>query len=106
MVARTAVAQDEQTGDGTTSVVLLVGELLKQAERYTSEGVHPRVVGEGYDLAMKESLKVRGACLSLILSPLRARASCLPAFAAVDALRSLLDNAAGLFALRLDRADL
>ena len=58
MVARTAVAQDEQTGDGTTSVVLLVGELLKQSERYTSEGVHPRVVGEGYDLAMKESLKV------------------------------------------------
>ncbi|KAL7415235.1 chaperonin Cpn60/TCP-1 family [Mrakia frigida] len=57
MVARTAVAQDEQTGDGTTSVVLLVGELLKQSERYTSEGVHPRVVGEGYDLAMKESLK-------------------------------------------------
>lgn len=59
MVARTAVAQDEQTGDGTTSVVLLVGELLKQAERYTSEGVHPRVVSEGYDLASKEALKVR-----------------------------------------------
>ncbi|CED82047.1 chaperonin-containing t-complex zeta subunit cct6 [Phaffia rhodozyma] len=57
MVARTAVAQDEQTGDGTTSVVLLVGELLKQAERYTSEGVHPRVIGDGYDLAMKEALK-------------------------------------------------
>ncbi len=30
MIARTAVAQDEQCGDGTTSVVLLVGELLKQ----------------------------------------------------------------------------
>merc|ERR1711939_643845 len=46
MIARTAVAQDEQTGDGTTSVVLLVGELLKQSERYTSEGVHPRVPRE------------------------------------------------------------
>ena len=51
MIARTAVAQDEQVGDGTTSVVLLVGELLKQAERYIQEGVHSRVVSEGYDVA-------------------------------------------------------
>lgn len=59
MIARTAVAQDDQVGDGTTSVVLLVGELLKQAERYTSEGVHPTVIAEGFDLAKKEALKVR-----------------------------------------------
>lgn len=51
MIARTAVAQDEQCGDGTTSVVLLVGELLKQAERYIQEGVHPRVISEGFDAA-------------------------------------------------------
>ena len=56
MIARTAVAQDEQVGDGTTSVVLLVGELLKQADRYIQEGVHPRVIGEGFDLAKKEAL--------------------------------------------------
>ncbi|TXT10867.1 hypothetical protein VHUM_02372 [Vanrija humicola] len=56
MIARTAVAQDEQVGDGTTSVVLLVGELLKQADRYISEGVHPRVIGEGFDIAKKEAL--------------------------------------------------
>lgn len=59
MIARTAVAQDEQCGDGTTSVVLLVGELLKQADRYISEGVHPTVIAEGYDLAKKEALLVR-----------------------------------------------
>ena len=58
MIARTAVAQDEQVGDGTTSVVLLVGELLKQADRYIQEGVHPRVIGEGFDLAKKEALSV------------------------------------------------
>ncbi|EJD42694.1 T-complex protein 1 zeta subunit [Auricularia subglabra TFB-10046 SS5] len=57
MVARTAVAQDDQVGDGTTSVVLLVGELLKQADRYISEGVHPTVVAEGFDLAKNEALK-------------------------------------------------
>src|ERR1700710_2774052 len=58
MSARTAVAQDDQVGDGTTSVVLLVGELLKQADRYISEGVHPTVIGEGFDLAKKEALVV------------------------------------------------
>jgi T-complex protein 1 subunit zeta len=59
MIARTAVAQDDQVGDGTTSVVLLVGELLKQADRYISEGVHPTVIAEGFDVAKKESLAVR-----------------------------------------------
>lgn len=58
MIARTAVAQDEQTGDGTTSTVLLVGELLKQAERYTSEGVHPRVISEGFEVAQKAAMEV------------------------------------------------
>ena len=51
MIARTATAQDETTGDGTTSVVLLVGELLKVAERYVGEGLHPRVIADGYDAA-------------------------------------------------------
>ncbi|KJA29034.1 hypothetical protein HYPSUDRAFT_128264 [Hypholoma sublateritium FD-334 SS-4] len=57
MIARTAVAQDDQVGDGTTSVVLLVGELLKQADRYISEGVHPTVIGQGFDVAKKAALE-------------------------------------------------
>lgn len=32
--------------DGTTSIVLLIGELLKQAERYLTEGCHPRTLVE------------------------------------------------------------
>ena len=58
MIARSATSQDEITGDGTTSVCLLVGELMKQAERYISEGVHPRVVTEGFEIAKDEALKV------------------------------------------------
>lgn len=58
MIARAATAQDEITGDGTTSVVLMVGELLKQADRYISEGLHPRVVTDGYEIAKNETLKV------------------------------------------------
>ncbi|PGH18654.1 T-complex protein 1, zeta subunit [Polytolypa hystricis UAMH7299] len=57
MIARAATAQDDITGDGTTSVVLLVGELLKQADRYISEGLHPRVVTDGYEIAKAEALK-------------------------------------------------
>lgn len=57
MIARAAAAQDEITGDGTTSVVLLVGELLKQAERFTTEGVHPRIITDGFDIARRETLK-------------------------------------------------
>uniref|UniRef100_A0A061RSB2 T-complex protein 1 subunit zeta n=1 Tax=Tetraselmis sp. GSL018 TaxID=582737 RepID=A0A061RSB2_9CHLO len=56
MIARTAVAQDDITGDGTTSTVLLIGDLMKQAERYISEGLHPRVIVEGFDLAKVELL--------------------------------------------------
>lgn len=58
MIARAATAQDDITGDGTTSVVLLVGELLKQADRYIAEGLHPRVITDGYDIAKTETLKV------------------------------------------------
>ncbi|KAI9139049.1 chaperonin Cpn60/TCP-1 family [Paraphysoderma sedebokerense] len=57
MIARAATAQDEITGDGTTSIVLVVGELLKQAERFISEGLHPRIITEGFDLAKAEALK-------------------------------------------------
>jgi T-complex protein 1 subunit zeta len=60
MIARAATAQDDITGDGTTSAVLLIGELLKQADRYISEGLHPRVITDGYDIAKTESLKVSG----------------------------------------------
>ena len=60
MLARAAAAQDEVTGDGTTTNVLLIAELLKQAERFLSEGLHPRVIADGFEQAKREALKVRG----------------------------------------------
>ena len=53
MIARSATAQDDIAGDGTTSNVLLVGDLMKQAQRLIQEQVHPRVITEGYELARK-----------------------------------------------------
>ena len=57
LIARTATAQDDITGDGTTSTVLLVGALLEQAQRQVMEGLHPRVLTKGYDLAREASLE-------------------------------------------------
>lgn len=57
LIARAATAQDDITGDGTTSSVLFTGELLKQAERFLSEGVHPRILSEGFDLAREHALE-------------------------------------------------
>jgi len=58
LIARASTAQDDVTGDGTTSTVLLIGEFLKQAENYISEGLHPRVVTEGFEEAKKIALEV------------------------------------------------
>ncbi|KAF2859602.1 putative t-complex protein 1 zeta subunit [Piedraia hortae CBS 480.64] len=57
MIARAATAQDEICGDGTTSVVLMVGELMKQASRYIDEGLHPRVITDGFELAKDEAIR-------------------------------------------------
>merc|ERR1719265_1355528 len=56
MIARAATAQDDITGDGTTSSVIFVGELMKLSESYLGEGLHPRLICEGFDLARTETL--------------------------------------------------
>eukprot|EP00112_Aurelia_sp_Birch-Aquarium-sp1_P007812 Seg1853.4 transcript_id=Seg1853.4/GoldUCD/mRNA.D3Y31 product="T-complex protein 1 subunit zeta" protein_id=Seg1853.4/GoldUCD/D3Y31 len=58
LIARVATAQDDITGDGTTSNVLIIGELLKQADLYISEGLHPRLVTEGFELAKAKAVEV------------------------------------------------
>jgi T-complex protein 1 subunit zeta len=57
MIGRAATAQDDIVGDGTTTNVLFIGELMRQAERYLGEGVHPRILVDGMELAKTESLK-------------------------------------------------
>lgn len=57
MIARAATAQDDVCGDGTTSTVLIIGELLKKAEQLLIEGLHPRVIVDGFDLAKAELVK-------------------------------------------------
>ncbi|EEC11846.1 chaperonin complex component, TCP-1 delta subunit, putative [Ixodes scapularis] len=58
LIARASTAQNDITGDGTTSTVLIIGELLKQADLYVSEGLHPRILAEGFELAQAKALEV------------------------------------------------
>ncbi|KAF6000953.1 hypothetical protein CCYA_CCYA18G4617 [Cyanidiococcus yangmingshanensis] len=57
IIARAATAQDDECGDGTTSVVLLVGEVLRQAERPLVDGTHPRHLVDGIELARTELIR-------------------------------------------------
>jgi T-complex protein 1 subunit eta len=47
-----AKSQDNEVGDGTTSVVLFAGELLKQSKEFIEEGMHSSVIIKAYREAM------------------------------------------------------
>lgn len=49
--------QDQEVGDGTTSVVILAAELLRQANELVKNHVHPTTIISGYNLAKKEACK-------------------------------------------------
>ena len=50
-----AMAQDAEVGDGTTSVVVLAGELLEQAKKYVEDGVHPQIIIRAYRAALEQA---------------------------------------------------
>jgi len=52
-----AKSQDNDMGDGTTSVVVFAGELLKEAKTFVEDGVHPQLIIKGYREATTEALK-------------------------------------------------
>jgi len=49
--------QDQEVGDGTTSVVIIAAELLKNAEELVKQKIHPTSIISGYRLACKEACK-------------------------------------------------
>jgi thermosome len=57
MVVEVAKTQDDMVGDGTTTAVVLSGELLKIAEKLLEQNIHPTVIVEGYRKAAQKALE-------------------------------------------------
>jgi T-complex protein 1 subunit gamma len=53
-----ARAQDEEVGDGTTSVIILAGELLSAVEGFLEKDIHPTVICGAYFKALEEIVKI------------------------------------------------
>ena len=58
MVVEVAKTQDNECGDGTTTAVVIAGELLKKSEALIDQNVHPTVISNGFRLAAQEAVKI------------------------------------------------
>ena len=55
MVVEVAKSQEAQVGDGTTTAVVIAGELLKKAEDLLDQNIHPTVIARGYRQAQEKA---------------------------------------------------
>lgn len=51
-------AQDEEVGDGTTSVIILAGEMMVSAKPFIERNIHPTIIVGAYHKALNEALKI------------------------------------------------
>ena len=58
MIVEVAKTQEDEIGDGTTTAVVLAGELLKNAEGLLDQDVHPAVIARGYRLAESKAQEI------------------------------------------------
>lgn len=55
MIVEVAKTQEDEVGDGTTTAVVIAGELLKKAEELLDQEIHPTVVAKGYRIAAEKA---------------------------------------------------
>jgi len=55
MIVEIAKTQEDEVGDGTTTAVVLAGELLKNAENLLEQKIHPTVIAKGYRMAAEKA---------------------------------------------------
>ena len=58
MLIEVAKTQDEECGDGTTTAIILAGELLKRSQELIDQNVHPTMITEGYRLAAEKAISI------------------------------------------------
>ncbi|MEM0449936.1 MAG: thermosome subunit beta [Methanomassiliicoccales archaeon] len=61
MVVEVAKTQDNECGDGTTTSVILAGELLKKAEGLIEQNIHPTILANGYRMAAAKAMEILDA---------------------------------------------
>lgn len=57
-ITKVVEAQEEEVGDGTKSVIIIAGELLRKAEELLKMGIHPTMIIKGYKKALEEVFKI------------------------------------------------
>jgi thermosome len=57
MMVEIAKTQDDMVGDGTTTAVVLAGELLKKAEELLDQNIHPTIIVSGYRKAAQKAME-------------------------------------------------
>jgi thermosome len=57
MMVEVAKTQDNEAGDGTTSAVIIAGELLSKAEELIDKNIHPTIIIDGYQKAAEKALE-------------------------------------------------
>ncbi|GAG93802.1 unnamed protein product, partial [marine sediment metagenome] len=58
MMVEVAKTQDSEVGDGTTTAVILAGELLKRSQKLLEQKIHPTIIAEGFRKAADKSLEI------------------------------------------------
>jgi thermosome len=58
MLVEVSKTQEQEVGDGTTTAVVLAGELLKQADNLLEQNIHPTVIANGYRMASLKSMEI------------------------------------------------
>ncbi|MFX1322491.1 MAG: thermosome subunit beta [Promethearchaeota archaeon] len=58
MMVEVAKTQDSEVGDGTTTSVILAGELLKRAKKLLEQKIHPTVITEGFRKASEKAIEI------------------------------------------------
>ncbi len=58
MIVEVAKTQEREIGDGTTTAVVLAGELLKKAEELLDKDIHPTIIARGYRLASSKAIEI------------------------------------------------
>jgi len=67
MMVEVAKAQDEECGDGTTTAVVLTGELLKVAGEMLEKNIHPTIISRGFKMASDKAVEI----LNSIAKPIK-----------------------------------